>query len=196
MFKNKEYQANSTMVFADRWRRLIAQVLDGVVFTLPNYLIYVFFKHEPLIGNLLFMGLVAIYYIAFLSGSWQATPGKWLMRIYVVTKEGGKPSVKRVTGRFFSSLIPQLPVFIPAYYILYLTPEELAEKVNSFNFQYIHELVFSFYALLAVMIGSALVMMLVWYVPAFFTKERKTIPDMMCATRVVKGRAVPTPKES
>lgn len=181
--------------YAERWRRFVAQAVDGVIFVLINYLLFFFFKKDLFLGQVILLILIAAYYIGMLQSRWQATFGKRLMQIYVVTKEGGKPSFLRVASRFFLFMIPGLPAFIPSLYILYLTPQELANNVNSLQFQYAHELELALLSAVFGILAIVAVFLLIWYVPLFFTRERKSIPDMVCGTRVVKGNTASLPKE-
>lgn len=175
--------------YAGFWRRFAAQVIDGIVFTLLNYVLLFVFRKDYLLQNVIFFSAMTVYYIAMLRGTWQATLGKRLMKVYVVTKEGGKPSFLRVVSRYLMFLVPGLPGFIPSFYILSLSQEELAAQVNAMHFQFIHELAFAFYTLLAVILIAVAVLLLIWYVPILFTREKKTVPDMVCGTRVVRGTA-------
>jgi uncharacterized RDD family membrane protein YckC len=52
-----------------------------------------------------------IYFAAFESSSWQATPGKKVLNIFVTDMNGARISFGRATGRFFSKWVTSL---IPA----------------------------------------------------------------------------------
>ena len=175
--------------YAQAWKRFVAQVVDGIIFVPFNYLLMFSLSKQYLLQNTIFFSVMALYYLVALYSSWQATPGQRLMKIYLITKEGLKPSFVKVFFRYFAFIFPIFPAIIPSFYILLLTPEELATKVNGQHYQYIHELVFSFYAVLAIIIIAVAVLLLIWYVPVLFTKEKKSMPDMLCGTRIVKGKA-------
>ena len=54
-----------------------------------------------------------LYYALFESSSWQATPGKKVLNIFVTDINGAPVSFGRATGRYFSKYITQLiPLFV------------------------------------------------------------------------------------
>lgn len=191
----KQIPTSPQLNYAPRWRRLVAQMIDGFLFTPVNLLLIYILKNEMFINLVILYSVITIYYIGLVASPWQATLGKRIMKIYVTTKQGGKPSLGRVTGRYAMFMVPCLPALVPSLYMNYLTPRELADKVNAMHFQFKHELVFTFYAYVAAILLSVAVLLLIWYVPIFFTKQRKTLYDMVCGTRVVSGKLVSLPKE-
>lgn len=101
----------SPLVFAGFWLRAAAFVIDGVLLSV------VFSIVEGILANLLgvfsgddvwlswlFLGssglvLTWLWYAAFESSDWQATPGKKLLRLKVTTLQGEKVSFVRALGR-------------------------------------------------------------------------------------------------
>jgi uncharacterized RDD family membrane protein YckC len=54
-----------------------------------------------------------LYYAGFESSSWQATPGKKVLNLYVTDLTGAQVSFGRATGRYFAKFVTQLiPMFI------------------------------------------------------------------------------------
>lgn len=193
---SEQNHVSQAMKFAQLWRRLVAQIIDGILFAPINYVILaVVFSKDQFLGNVLLMILMAAYYIGMLSSKWQATIGKRLMNIYVTTKKDKKPSFGRILSRFIAFLFPGLPGFIPSFYVLYLTPQKLEKLVNEQNFQYKFELIGTFYSILITIFIAIAVLLLIWYVPLFFTREKKSVPDMLCGTRVLRGIPTSPPKE-
>lgn len=174
--------------YAGFWRRAAAQIIDAIVFLPLNYLLpFVLAKHL-LVAVLVFLFAIMVYYVAMLSSKWQATLGKRLMKIYVVTRSGEKPPLKMVIYRFLLTMVPALPALVPSIYVVSISQQQLAAQVNSFHFQHVHELVFAMYVLFAIIFAAVAVLLLIWYVPVFFTSEKKGVHDMLCGTRVVIGR--------
>lgn len=73
-----------------------------------------------LIGGGFLLGLFGItllvswlYYAFFESSSWQATPGKKLLNLYVTDLDGRPVSFARASGRFFAKIVTSVvPLFI------------------------------------------------------------------------------------
>ena len=49
--------------------------------------------------------IITTYYL-FFESTWQRTPGKWITKTKVVSKDGTKPNFTQILGRSFSRLIP------------------------------------------------------------------------------------------
>ncbi|MGO9135257.1 MAG: RDD family protein [Methylovirgula sp.] len=56
--------------------------------------------------------IVVAYYVAFNSGSWQATPGKRLLGIHIITESGKPVSGWLAFGRYLAYIISSLPLCI------------------------------------------------------------------------------------
>ena len=53
----------------------------------------------------------ATYYVAFVSGPWQATPGKRLMGIHVINEDGSALTQQQALQRYLAYIMPSLPVY-------------------------------------------------------------------------------------
>lgn len=63
--------------------------------------------------GIIFIGLLAVigtwlYYAGFEGSSWQATPGKKVLNLYVTDMTGARISFGRATGRFFAKIVTEL----------------------------------------------------------------------------------------
>ena len=100
----------TTLTYAGRLERLFAYLIDVLIlFVLTLFAVLLLGQGGPgLIGAFL---CNAAYYTAFTSGSWQATPGKRLLNIYVIRTDGRPLSQRNALDRFLSFIIPSLPIY-------------------------------------------------------------------------------------
>ena len=102
------------------WIRVGAYLMDVTIMLIPTLLIS-FFLHsimptttqrETAFVNLIADGCNLLtwwtYTAAFLSSSWQATPGKRICCLRVVDYDGNRISFGQATGRYFASLLEVL----------------------------------------------------------------------------------------
>jgi uncharacterized RDD family membrane protein YckC len=102
------------------WIRVAAYFVDVVILLIPTLLIS-FLLHSTIpAANASDMSLINlidegfnvliwwVYTAAFLSSSWQATPGKRICGLKVVDYNGGRVSFGQATGRYFASILSYL----------------------------------------------------------------------------------------
>jgi len=178
------------MQYAGFWRRFIAKFIDNLIFYSvafiylviisgghPHTIISLLVKDAMspadhplliLIAGLMLYAFMLAYGTSFIASSWQATPGMRLFGMYVA-KDQKRLTNQRAAGRVLLYFIPGIIVAIAS------------QVVND------HSLVnmWFFYGIYAV-----------WYLPIVFTKEKTAIHDMICGTRVIKGRPPVTLSES
>ncbi len=133
-------------VFAGFWLRAVAYLLDTVLISLAGGLIASFYpatfikfpdaaaaasnpfaslpQLTPL-GFAITLGATWIYYTMFEASSWQATPGKRVMKIYVTDMVGQRPSVARVAARNVAKIISNLS-FLVGYLVAGFTVKKQA----------------------------------------------------------------------
>jgi uncharacterized RDD family membrane protein YckC len=78
---------NADAVFAGFWQRTVAFIIDKFILFIPLLALILSMKIHLEDNKDFFyaFGLIeAVYYIGFLSSRWQATPGKRLMKTYIV----------------------------------------------------------------------------------------------------------------
>jgi uncharacterized RDD family membrane protein YckC len=103
-------------LFASVWRRLGAMLIDVIIIDIVIFpLILLIGGFGGLMHQGLSTGVNALLYLIqyllpasyeiFLIGTYGATFGKMLMKIKVVTAEGGKISYARSTGRYFAKML-------------------------------------------------------------------------------------------
>lgn len=141
---------------ASHLARFLASMLDGfilIALTAPVAL---------LMGGALGVAMLATFlatlaYFTYCHASrWQATPGKYIMRIHVTDAQQQRITLRRSIERSLAYLIP----FLPQY--------------SSFPEGIIGTLV--------------LWLVMIWFMPIFYTRTRTGVHDMLCHTRVVNGR--------
>jgi len=72
----------------------------------PHFFLMIFAFYGILVGAALLGGW--LYYAYFESSSWQATPGKKILNLFVTDLNGRPVSFGRASGRFFAKLITGL----------------------------------------------------------------------------------------
>lgn len=96
------------------WRRFVAFILDGLILILPNIVInYI----VPFVGSFL---ITLIYKPIFEASTLQATPGKALMGIRVISESGARITLKQSFIRYFASFISGM-IFCIGYLMNALT---------------------------------------------------------------------------
>jgi uncharacterized RDD family membrane protein YckC len=108
------------MRYGGFWIRFVARVIDGLILQVANYiiifLISLFFvsaavaKHPgPLVAVSalqIILGIVlAVSYEVWFLGKFQATPGKMVCGLAVVSPEGGRISYMRALGRHCANFL-------------------------------------------------------------------------------------------
>jgi uncharacterized RDD family membrane protein YckC len=125
-----------SFVYAGFWIRVVAAIVDVFIVDLflipPIVLIFglpgLLHKTPSTAANasiIIVQYLIpALYHILFI-GSVGATPGKMLMRLKVITAEGGRVSYGRATGRYFAKILSALILGI-GYLMVAWDPEKRA----------------------------------------------------------------------
>jgi uncharacterized RDD family membrane protein YckC len=105
------------MTYPQWWERLVAAIIDGVIFAVIYFVIEAIFRGiavSLIVGGSLFMGqlvmaisvllyvaAIVVYKLFFEGGKWQATPGKMVFGLKVVADGGGKADTKSVLMRLW-----------------------------------------------------------------------------------------------
>ncbi|MBU9710226.1 RDD family protein [Evansella tamaricis] len=108
---------NDNQQFAGFWIRFLALAIDGAITTIPFAIIgmTVFGASDFRdIDSLLisYAILITLYMIIFPVTSFQATPGKAILGLKLIDREGGRISIAQSIGRFFSQFLSQAFFFI------------------------------------------------------------------------------------
>ena len=139
--------------YAGFWLRLVAHLIDSFVLTIPLVLIVVFLiivtglsvvlqelhpgeSAEEIFAAigvgfiLLGAGVLTLatwlYYAIFESSTWQATPGKKALGLFVTDINGDRISFARASGRFFAKMISGLIPFAIGYIMAGFTAKKQA----------------------------------------------------------------------
>lgn len=182
-----------TKHYAGFWIRALALGIDIVLYSFLLFLIELAFGHNTLLSKEVGAAVIALFYIACLSSPWQGTPGKKLLRLRIENVDSSIISVKRAMIRCFVVSIPFLPMVLFSFHPAVVeTTLEFQAKVQNGLHQ--GELATYFYhiqqhrpIMLAYGLSTLFFILSVpfWYLPAAFTKEKKTVHDMLSGTRVV-----------
>jgi uncharacterized RDD family membrane protein YckC len=134
-------QAHPT--YAGFWLRAVAYLIDTIIVSVALALVGSFYPsafvifpdaHEtsraalpqltPL-AILLAIPIVWLYYALFEASSWQATPGKRVLRLYVTDLHGRPITFARATIRHFAKIISSL-TFLVGYFLAGFTEKKQA----------------------------------------------------------------------
>ncbi len=107
------------LAYAGRLERLLANLIDTIIQLFPAGLMVALLGGQRMAVVATFATSLA-YYTLFTAGSWQATPGKRLLGIYVAHRNGTALTYRDALERFLAYVLPSLPIY--ASFI----PEEIA----------------------------------------------------------------------
>ncbi len=129
--------------YAGFWLRAVAFMIDTLILSVPFTIcailypdkLMVFpeegapllqaFPHFTVIGFLLLFFVMWIYYAFFESSTWQATPGKRLLKLYVVDMNGRPLTFARASGRYLGRKVSDL-TFLVGYIVAGFTQKKQA----------------------------------------------------------------------
>ena len=135
LYKQEEDRFPIQLTYANFWIRFIAFLLDGFLTSLLLALVLLALD-LPLVPdvtdiesqmklNLLSVAVGWLYYASFESSSYQATPGKQAMGLFVADTGGYRISFSRASGRYFSKLLSGLLLLL-GYIMAAFTPRRQA----------------------------------------------------------------------
>lgn len=175
------------ILLASRFKRLLASIIDGlIVMIVPSIIIigsYFAFKKTPVFSTDIIVSLVysiislvtcILYFALFESSRYKATPGKKIFKLYVVTTEGKQLSFKKASARY---IILSLP-----YIIFFLVDLYLKHYFSNPDLILVYTLVSTCASLIVMGIN------IIWIVPAFFTKKRQGIHELLTSTMVCREK--------
>lgn len=151
-------QKRTSIEYGGAGLRFIATLLDSLILLPASAIMLGIFSQTPFIGVLANLAIHMVYYVMFLNGSWRATPGKRVMKLYVVSTQGlGAISKEQAVFRFVVYHIPTLPLYTS------FLQGQAAE------------------AAMMILFG-------IWFIPILTTKEKTGLHDIVCNTRVMRGQ--------
>ena len=122
-----------TIAYAGFWLRAVAFLCDLLILTFASFPIlwklieqnvgpepsahdyfafYTSGTRQAIAFQLLLQLICWLYFAAFESSRWQATPGKKILGLYVTDLNGKRISFARATGRYVGKALEQLTLFI------------------------------------------------------------------------------------
>lgn len=146
-----------TPIYAGRLERLLANLIDTLILIVPSLLFAKIGGQHSAIAMLGAFAFNLGYYTYFTAGAWQATPGKRMLGLYVIRRDGGRLHERDAATRFLAYIMPSLPLY--ASFI----PESVSPTVTVW-------------------------LSLVWFTPVLYRPDRAGVHDLLCGTRVVKGK--------
>lgn len=130
--------------YAGFWLRFVAWIIDSLILSAAFLIILVplaplLFRHRPFVGPMLMPATMALlfwfyafnllgvwlYFALFESSTWQATPGKRVLGLFVTDMQGRQISFGRATVRFFGKLLSSAVLFI-GYFMAGFTAQKQA----------------------------------------------------------------------
>jgi uncharacterized RDD family membrane protein YckC len=111
------------MKYAGFWVRFLAMMMDSMIFSPFAILIYLKLGFDAAIFNVGSQGVSLVIFLAsfilpwlyfalFESGTWQATPGKRIMGIYVTNLNAERISFGRASARYFGKVISSITFLV------------------------------------------------------------------------------------
>lgn len=93
--------------FAGFWIRVTAEGIDAFVLGLITVVpaLALAFNVPDWTLNFVELLVVVVYYTIFPASGWQATPGKRLLGIHLITADGGRITVLRAFARFWAVIL-------------------------------------------------------------------------------------------
>ena len=173
------------MIPASRFKRFLAYMVDNIIAAIPYYALKLALPESiPFVLNATSIIIPVLYFCFFESSKHQATPGKNLFGLYVSTLDDTKITLGRALGRY---LLLALPRLLPAALIIYgISAYDIPLDANSLGLFVgtIGATTVAYWWMLLLLLF--LMLYIAWFIPIFFTKERKTVYDMLSGTRVCK----------
>lgn len=177
--------------YAGFWIRSAAATIDSLFYTLVPLAVSVAFGEGSHTSFFLGNGLVVVYYVACLSSPWQGTFGKYILKLHVQTRDGGKITPLKALFRLIACAFPVIPfTLVP---IIFPSMELLVQAFLTKDFFLIQRAMQSNKDLIYALLGTswfALITMFIWFLPIVFSKQKTGIHDLICKTRVVHGRSI------
>lgn len=164
---------------ASRFKRYIASVIDNFISILIMFIVSFIvafveiyrrngvgidnIENDPLYllkASAVSMMFVMLYFALFESSKFSATPGKIVFKMRVLTKDNVKLKFWRSCFRFWLLQVPLFTYMISGtnYFVI--------------SSQYV--------SVITITLG------LIWFLPIYFTKDRKCMHDILSGTKVVK----------
>lgn len=136
--------AHRETIYAGFWLRAVAYALDSLLLGLvvgfailmplvsrgavsadDPWVLFTGMSRQVIAIQLLVTMVSWLYFASFESSSWQATPGKRVLRLFVMDLEGQRLSFARASGRYFGKLLSG-SLFFVGFLIAGITPRKQA----------------------------------------------------------------------
>lgn len=179
------------------WMRQLAGFVDTLTF-LPLYYVAAFMVTDnPALLSAVYYLLTAIYYIAIEASPLQGTIGKKICGLKVVDRNNQKISLLRSALRSFWFYVPMMPVIVlttaPHFVAM---AEKLKTDTQSFGnnpqamatYMQENSYVLELFMMSTILLSMMTVMVLIWFLPMAFTRNKTGLHDIFSKTRVIRQR--------
>jgi uncharacterized RDD family membrane protein YckC len=204
---NIEIEGQKSVKYAGFWIRLLAVIIDVVFICIIFYFAAKVFGFNVMSENpsaaesvVNYIAMVVLT-ILFVASNWQGTPGKKVCGLYVGKKDGDEFSKLRYGRAIARTLVPFI-VFMPMLVLALFIPSLSDGEIRGFNhFQELMletsqaseegimpEMVEQLLPWFLASVVAMFFMLVIWYGFAGWTKEKTALHDIICGTRVLKGR--------
>lgn len=122
LYSQEEDRTPIQLAYANVWTRFVAFLIDWLLLSVLTVIVLLLLGlplapeikdyESRLKLNFISMVISWLYYAGFESSSYQATPGKQAMGMFVTDTEGYTITFSRATGRFFGKLLSGLILLI------------------------------------------------------------------------------------
>ena len=158
----------------------LIKITEGILNS--KEVIMIFLEHDIfkiiLSFIILFALIGSLYQIYFHSSSWCATIGQRIMKIVVVKDDGQYITIPSAILHHILSLIP---LFTALYFISFIVIHNNKYRINN-----ISDLITTFYANNFNIF--MIIIMLLWINIPIFIKSKKSVPDIICKTKIDTGQ--------
>lgn len=101
--------------FAGFWVRVVASIIDSLIFIPLSLVDYLELAHWEMFGVLVFIAVLNMFYKVYMEWKYQATLGKMALKIKVVSEGGGEITFEQSLVRYSLYFMAQLGTLISTY---------------------------------------------------------------------------------
>ncbi len=193
--------------YAGFWVRFAAACIDMLLYV-PFYygIVLPFGEEHRWWGETAFLAFGLVTYAMFFASKWQGSPGMYIMKFHICTDTGGRVGFVRalfwgITGSIGFALccagffylqsrfdIPAINDLMKSCKEQNVAIEDCAREVESMtNIPFA-----SFMGLCYASLALALFLLIIWMLSVALPKDKTGFHNLICRTRFIKGRAIPT----
>lgn len=189
-----EVTPNTSPVYASCLRRTGAMIIDTIIEVIFCVLLIELIGLKGQVYNITGQIATLVYFVAFESSVWRATPGKRMLGIYLADREGKRISPLRSLARLLVLYAPGLPLIWLMFSDKFTAFDEGMQNVKQLSAAQqqaamgtlFHENSALLGQLLIILAGSLVVSILLYWLPIIFTKQKTGLHDIVTNVRVLR----------